>query len=341
MHRATLQVIAGCITSARGDLAAAARTTQAARDALRSARYEDQHQLPLARLEILLAFGADGPAAALAATAQALDQFEESGGSPRYVWPVVTAGASAVLAAARPGASAAVARPGAAVRAERLRDEAAALAARLSTVAEKLEAFGPVQQAHQLTYAAASSQAAPLLADLADLGSVSDSDACEPAALLAAWDEAAAAWAALSEPYPLAWALLAGAQVALAAGDRDGAAERLRRAAPLAAGLDARPLSDEIAVLTRRAGIRPADEGPAPGGTEGGLGLTGRELEVLRLVAAGRSNREIAAELFIAPKTASVHVSNILGKLGVASRGEAAAKVHALRLFDSGAPADQ
>jgi DNA-binding CsgD family transcriptional regulator len=330
MQRATLQIIAGCITLARGDLAATARTAQAARDALRSARFEDQHQLPLARLEILLALGTDGPAAALAATAQALDQFEESGGSPRYVWPVVTAGACAVLAAARPGA---------AVRAERLRDEAAALAARLRTVAEKLEAFGPVQQAHQLTYAAASSQAAPLLTDLADLGGA---EAGEPAALLAAWDEAAAAWAALSEPYPLAEALLAGAQVALAGGDRDGAAERLQRAAPLAAGLDAHPLSDEIAVLARRGGIRLADEGPAPGaagGTDVSLGLTGRELEVLRLVAAGCSNREIAAELFIAPKTASVHVSNILGKLGVASRGEAAAKAHASRLFDSGAAA--
>ena len=54
---------------------------------------------------------------------------------------------------------------------------------------------------------------------------------------------------------------------------------------------------------------------------------------MLRLVAAGRSNREIAGELFISPKTASVHVSNILGKLGVASRGEAAAKAHTLRLF--------
>ncbi len=81
-----------------------------------------------------------------------------------------------------------------------------------------------------------------------------------------------------------------------------------------------------------------ASQGPgAHGGSGAGtgeLGLTGRELEVLRLVAAGRSNREIAAELFISPKTASVHVSNILGKLGAASRGEAAAKAHTLRLFD-------
>ena len=65
------------------------------------------------------------------------------------------------------------------------------------------------------------------------------------------------------------------------------------------------------------------------------LGLTAREYDVLRLIAAGHSNREIASELFISVKTASVHVSNILGKLGVASRGEAAATAHRLRLFDS------
>ena len=55
-------------------------------------------------------------------------------------------------------------------------------------------------------------------------------------------------------------------------------------------------------------------------------------------VAAGRSNREIASELFISVKTASVHVSNILAKLGVTSRGEAAATAHRLRLFDSFPP---
>ncbi|MDG4859659.1 response regulator transcription factor, partial [Streptomyces sp. T-3] len=63
------------------------------------------------------------------------------------------------------------------------------------------------------------------------------------------------------------------------------------------------------------------------------LGLTSRERDVLRLVAAGRSNRQIAEELFISPKTASVHVSNILAKLGVSGRGEAAALAHRLRLF--------
>ena len=61
-------------------------------------------------------------------------------------------------------------------------------------------------------------------------------------------------------------------------------------------------------------------------------GLTAREQEVLRLLAAGRTNREIASELFIATKTASVHVSNILAKLQATNRGEAAAIAHRLGL---------
>ena len=201
MHRAMLQIIAGCIASGRGDLAAAARTAQAARDALRSARYEDQHQLPLARLEILLALGTEGPAAALAATAQALDRFE-SPAEPAVRLAGGHRGASAVLAAARAGA-AVRATSGSATR-PRPCD-------RLRTVAEKLEAFGRVQQAHQLTFAAASSPGRDRCSPTTGcLGGPRRAGGEEPAALLAAWDEAAAAWAALSEPYPLALALLPG-----------------------------------------------------------------------------------------------------------------------------------
>jgi len=327
MNRALLHVITGSVRLARGDLDAASRSLMTARGALRSVRYEDQHQLPLARLEILLALATGGPAAGLAAASQTMDRFELGGSSPRYGWPVVSAAAFAVLAAAR------LAGPS---HDERLRDEAQAVADRLRTVAEKLERFGPEQRAFALTFAAADADAARLIAGFPDGGHAD-------AGLLAAWDEAANAWDGLGEPQPLGETLLHAAEAALACGERDGAAERLQRAAPLAARLGAQSLGEQIAILARRARIRldGGDESGAAvagdgGAGDGGLGLrlTERELEVLRLVAAGRSNREIAGELFISPKTASVHVSNILGKLGVASRGEAAAKAHSLRLFD-------
>ncbi|WP_345055267.1 response regulator transcription factor, partial [Streptomyces rameus] len=121
--------------------------------------------------------------------------------------------------------------------------------------------------------------------------------------------------------------------------ERDRAAELLRLAAAVAAHLDARPLADAVARLAQRARLTLAGtpgQSPAPADPAAALGLTGRERDVLGLVAAGRTNRQIAEELFISPKTASVHVSNILGKLGVSGRGEAAAVAHRLGLFVAG-----
>ncbi|MCZ4513224.1 response regulator transcription factor, partial [Streptomyces sp. ActVer] len=101
--------------------------------------------------------------------------------------------------------------------------------------------------------------------------------------------------------------------------------------------LGARPLADAVALLAQRARLTLARaserSAPAPADPVEALGLTSRERDVLRLVAAGRSNRQIAEELFISPKTASVHVSNILAKLNVSGRGEAAALAHRMRLF--------
>jgi DNA-binding NarL/FixJ family response regulator len=114
------------------------------------------------------------------------------------------------------------------------------------------------------------------------------------------------------------------------AGHRDEAHREWLLAAEAADDLGAARLRAALADLGRRARL-----GPGPGASAASTaqrsplsGLTSRELEVLRLVAAGRSNREIGGELFIAPKTVSVHVSNILAKLGAASRTEAAAIAH-------------
>ena len=116
----------------------------------------------------------------------------------------------------------------------------------------------------------------------------------------------------------------------------------LATARNLAQGLDAKLLAAEIDALARRARIelRPPSGEAAPDGppaqaaatADDPLGLTPREREVLTLLADGRTNRQIAETLFISPKTASVHVSNILAKLGVANRGEAAAVAHRLHL---------
>jgi DNA-binding CsgD family transcriptional regulator len=297
LHRSNLAVLVGLSALARGDVPAAASAYSAAAELLRGAPVDDEYHLPLGQLQILLRLAADGPVLALSAAVEAVEGFELSGGGPRYAWPMVVAAAQACFAAG---------------------DDA--LLGRLRTIAEKLEVFGPVQEAARLTYLAFSAFSGPAGAS---------------GALCALWDAAAAAWAAVGEPYPRAQALWHAAAAALADGDREGAEERLREAASLASALGAALLTEQIALLGRRGRIvlDPASAAASPA-AGAGLGLTARELEVLRLVAAGRSNRDIANELFISPKTASVHVSNILGKLGAASRGEAAARAHALHLVD-------
>jgi DNA-binding CsgD family transcriptional regulator len=124
-----------------------------------------------------------------------------------------------------------------------------------------------------------------------------------------------------------------------AQGNREAASTKLRQAAELVRGLPNGPLAQEIRSLARRARLDLGDEPPnvtSEAGPDAGtpLGLTARELEVLALVAQGLSNRQIGEALFISTKTASVHVSNILAKLGVSGRGEAAAVAHRLRVFE-------
>ncbi len=155
------------------------------------------------------------------------------------------------------------------------------------------------------------------------------------------WSATATAFEPLDRPYDLARVRLRLAETLVARGaedDRDRATGLLRLVGAVAEQLGARPLAESVALLAQRARLTLAREAPrqsAPADPAQEFGLTSRERDVLCLVAAGRSNRQIAEELFISPKTASVHVSNILAKLGVAGRGEAAALAHRLRLFSA------
>jgi ATP/maltotriose-dependent transcriptional regulator MalT len=140
------------------------------------------------------------------------------------------------------------------------------------------------------------------------------------------WRPAVEAFRRAGDPHMLAYALL---RLAEASADREAAQE----AAEHARALGARPLLDELHEVARRARLNLPGDAPAAAGDDplAAYGLTEREREVLALVAEGRSNSQIGSELFITRKTASVHVSNILAKLGVASRGEAAAALHRQR----------
>ena len=161
-----------------------------------------------------------------------------------------------------------------------------------------------------------------------------------------AWEQAVAAWEAIERPYVAAYARYRLAEAVLAAGgDRAAIAIPLRLAGDALRRLEARPLLAQVERLARLARIdldgrdagsgrivKPADDPLAT------LDLTPREREVLRLVAEGWSNARIAEALGISTKTASVHVSNILAKLGAENRVEAAALVHRLGVADSQPP---
>lgn len=304
--RVGLWVVDGLIALAHGDFARAARRAAASRSVLARGDYDEQYHLPLAMADIEVALATEGATQAVGVAAEALKCYDVSAASSRYAWPLVVSAAMAATLA-----------PG---------EEAVELLERLRALAEKLDVFGPVQRAWQLTYAAVDPAAALNRETAVDEGTGTrpGPGTGEERSRLAAADAAVAAWEAVGQPYQAAIALTHAAKIALAERAPREAKARLDRAAPIAQRLGAVPLTAQIADLTRRAGSA---------GDAGDPGLTGRELEVLRLVAAGQSNREIAATLVISPKTASVHVSNILAKLGAATRTEAAVKSHELGLL--------
>jgi len=143
-----------------------------------------------------------------------------------------------------------------------------------------------------------------------------------------AWAVAAEAWEAMDRVFEPAYARYRRAEALLASSRRRAEAKsELERAKQAAVLLGAVPLERSIDDLAHRARIElgSADREAAEQASPLGSVLTRRELEVLGLLAEGRSNRQIAETLFISESTAGVHVSNILGKLGVTGRTEAAA----------------
>lgn len=162
------------------------------------------------------------------------------------------------------------------------------------------------------------------------------------------WLDAAAGWKALERPYPEASCRWRAAEAAVEVGDRAGAAGTAQTALAIARQLGAEWLVDELTALAASArldlgtaALRGAtdDHAGVPGREAGAngapspaepapFGLTPRESQVLALLAQGATNRQAGAALYMAEKTASVHVSRILSKLGVQTRTQAAALAH-------------
>ncbi|HEY3976986.1 MAG TPA: AAA family ATPase [Streptosporangiaceae bacterium] len=308
-------VFGGTLLEVRAELAAMrGRYDEAARE-LRGARRavgdttDPQFTHPMRYAEALIALGRGDLATAREAVGAGLAGSARPAAA-RYAWPLVWLGMRVE------GDEATRFRD----RREPVPPRLAQRCAELMKVAAQLGTPGPPYRGYEALVAAERARAAG-------------------AAEVAAWQAAVTAWQHAGEPYPQAYALLRLAEAHLAGGDRAAAAQPARQAHSIAQRIGAAPIVAEAAALARRARLS-VDPGPAPEETADeaavpadGLarfGLTGREREVLALLAAGRSNPEIGQALFISAKTASVHVSNILAKLGVSGRVEAAAIAHRL-----------
>ena len=152
------------------------------------------------------------------------------------------------------------------------------------------------------------------------------------------WAKAAAAWESIKRPTPRRWRAAPRGRGAGRGGRRAEASAAAAAALEAARALGSRWLADEVSRLAERGRLEVcADAGSHPPAGEPAappdpFGLTPRERQVLALLAEGATNRQIGAALYMAEKTASVHVSRILAKLGVHGRTQAAAVAHRLNL---------
>jgi ATP/maltotriose-dependent transcriptional regulator MalT len=310
-YLADLALLRGDHDTARAELALGARTP--------SRGFEHQYALPGIRREIEKAVWLTRSITEARTAFQAFLDKPQFLGDERYAWRVLTA--MAMAEADHAETSRAAARAGGA----HADTAASAMVAALAERASRLPALTPSQAA----------AAAQVAAELARWRGVAGAAEWVTAGELAAREGVHA--------YQAAYIRFRAAEAAAANGDRQEAARLLRAAVRPVAALPAGPLCQEIRALARRARLDISDcipedhadgERAADAGSGTPLGLTARELEVLALVTQGLSNRQIGERLFISTKTASVHVSNILAKLGVSGRGEAAAVAHRLRVFE-------
>ncbi|MEV2276494.1 AAA family ATPase [Nocardiopsis sp. NPDC049922] len=299
-NRWYVQPVAARAAAAMGDLTAARRAAgPEERCRVLTAQRMNVVQLSaLAQLETDLVEGAVDEALDL--SGKVLERVALAA-APGYSWPLVEVMAEAAQLGLDPGRS-----PETAERARRVR-------ALTGEVVAAMRVTGPVQRAH----------AASCAARFAVI------DGAEPERALTAWRAAVTAWEETPMRLHLARARLCAAESAVRAGDRAWAVERVREVHAVAAECGAEPLARVATDLARRLGAA-LSEGAEPPGAP--AGLTTRETEVARLLAVGSTNAQIAEALFITPKTASVHVSNILGKLGVANRAAAGARARELGL---------
>ena len=135
------------------------------------------------------------------------------------------------------------------------------------------------------------------------------------------WARAAESWATIGCPYESALALAS-------AGGEPG----LRRALTELQRLGARPAAGIVTRMLHERGVRSVPRGPRRATQDNPANLTAREVEVLVLVAQGLHDADVAERLFLSPKTVGHHVSAILRKLGVHTRGEASAEAARLGL---------
>jgi DNA-binding CsgD family transcriptional regulator len=149
---------------------------------------------------------------------------------------------------------------------------------------------------------------------------------------VAAWQRAAESWRAAGRPWGAAYARWRDAEARLRVGVDADTIAALRAAWQQAVALDAGRLQEELRALGRwyRVDLVSTSRTEEPAVPLESFGLTSREREVLAGLAAGRTNQEIADSLFVSSKTASVHVSNILRKMEVSGRQEAARIAHRL-----------